>query len=274
MDEHATSFTPLCHDFMATGRNPTRTANTCFDLARNVSGTGPTPRRIEPAGLETEGFMTRHYSCVNDPEFQAVQQRAFDKLEVGRNSVNELLRGTAWGAYVKGEFLWHDRETYQLDASFNEEEKGAERHFVRADEVFLAHPTTVSILKDVAARLLPGVDSAEVLIQGQLSLIRMAPTLDKPALPSPIQPHQDEVDGAIVLLNRTGDLTGGISRIYGLDGRPRYELTLAQGDALFVKDDAVLHQVSPVVLEPSADWKPGDAAHRDVLLIRFQVVGR
>lgn len=274
MDGTKTHEMPLCHDFMATGENETRTANTCFELANAASAAGPTPRRIEPASLTKDGFMTRHYPAVNDPAYQDVQQAAFDKLEVGRNAVNELLRGTAWCAYVNGKFHWHDRESYQLDAKFNDEEGGAVRHFVRADEAFLKHPTTEAILKDAAARLLPGADSAEVLIQGQLSLIRMAPTLDKPAIPSPIAPHQDEVDGAIVLMNRTGDIAGGVSRIYGLNQSPRYELTLNQGDALFVKDDAVLHQVSPVVLEPGATWKPGDAAHRDVLLIRFQVVGR
>lgn len=274
MDGNTTNPAPLCHDFMATGQNPTRTPNTCFEQATTVSVAGPTPRRIEPLRLTSEGFTTRHYAAVNDPEYQAVQQAAFDKLEVGRNAKNELLRGTSWCGFVKGHFHWLDRQTYRLDAKYNSEEAGAVRHFVLADDEFLAHPTTESILKDAAARLLPGVDSAHALIQGQLSLIRMAPTLDKPALPSPIAPHQDEVDGAIVLMNRTGDVTGGVSRIYDLAGSPRYELTLNQGDALFVKDDAVLHQVSPVVLEPSSGWKPGDAAHRDVLLIRFQVVGR
>lgn len=274
MNKYETPPAPICQDFMTIGASSTETPDTCFTVTSAASVAGPTATRIQPATLSEDGFMTRHYPAINDADYQVVQQIAFDKLEVGRNAVNELFRGTAWCAYVKDEFHWHDRETYQLDANYNDEEKGAVRHFVRIEEAFLKHQTTEAILRDAAARLLPGVDSGTSLVQGQLSAIRMAPTLDKPALPSPIAPHQDEIDGAIVLMNRTGNVTGGVSRIYGLDNRPRYELTLSQGDALFVKDDAVLHQVSPIVLEPGEFWKPGDAAYRDVLLIRFQVVGR
>ena len=82
------------------------------------------------------------------------------------------------------------------------------------------------------------------------------------------------VDGAIVLLHRTPNLVGGLSRIYGLNRRPLVEVDLKVGDVLFVEDRTVLHQVTPLMLEPGPEWALGTRAYRDVMLVRFQAVGR
>jgi hypothetical protein len=103
---------------------------------------------------------------------------------------------------------------------------------------------------------------------------RYEPTAAMPALPSPIAPHQDLVDSAILVAGRTGPIAGGTSRIYDLSDNPLYEFDLRVGEALFVRDHMIKHQVTPLLLVPDRDWRPGDPAWRDVLIARFQPVGR
>ncbi|MBL4801188.1 MAG: 2OG-Fe dioxygenase family protein [Emcibacter sp.] len=69
-------------------------------------------------------------------------------------------------------------------------------------------------------------------------------------------------------------MVGGLSRIYDLNKRPLVQLDMKAGDILFVRDAEVLHQVTPLMLEPGAKWCAGMPAYRDVLLIRFSLVGR
>lgn len=66
-------------------------------------------------------------------------------------------------------------------------------------------------------------------------------------------------------------MVGGKNRLYM---RPIAELELDTGDILFVRDAKLLHQVTPLLLESGPGWSPGHHAYRDVLLIRFQAVGR
>ncbi len=231
-------------------------------------------RQLRPATLDADGFELGSFTAVYSEDFRKVQEAEYANMRPGKNAKNQLTRKTAWGAYQSDQFLWSDRREYSLPAVLNPEENGAVRVFDRLSDEFLAHPVTESLLRAVFNVWRFEADSYTQLYQIQLSAIRYEPTLDTPALPSPIAPHQDLVDGAIVLLNKTSNLVGGKNRLYDLDKRPLVELELNTGDVLFVRDAQVLHQVTPLLLEPGPDWYQGQRSYRDVLLIRFQRVGR
>jgi hypothetical protein len=108
----------------------------------------------------------------------------------------------------------------------------------------------------------------------QLSFIRYEPTIVQPAFPPPVIPHQDMIDGTIIVLHKIGDMVGGVSRIYSLDDEPLLEFDLAAGEGLFVRDSAMKHQVTPLQWVPSPRWRPGDRAYRDIMIVRYQAVGR
>ena len=254
------------------GENHTAQHQKRVDIELTPSGTAI--RRLQPPTLDHDGFMLGHMACVLDPAFQEMQLAEYAQFRPGRNTVNQLARRTAWGAYIHDTFTWHDRETYSLDAAANPEENGATRIFDRAGADFLAHPVTEAILRAVFEAWRFQVGSSEQLYQVQLSLIRYEPTIRAPAMPSPVAPHQDRVDGAIVALHRTPNLVGGLSRIYDLEGEPLAQMEMKAGDILFVRAAEVLHQVTPLMLEPGIDWAPCQRAFRDVLLVRFQAVGR
>lgn len=257
---------------MNTFTPPAAPAACCLNTALQPSGTAL--RRIDPPTLDRDGFMLGRLPRVEDPGFQALQQAEYARFRPGENAANRLARRTGWGVYVNDAFHWHERETYSLSAELNPEEAGRVRRFERIGAEFLAHPMTEAVLRAVFHAWGHEKTSAQALWQVQLSAIRYEPTVEAPAWPSPIAPHQDEVDGAIVVLHRTGNLVGGLSRLYALDRRPLVQADLAVGDVLFVRDAAVLHQVTPLMLEPGADWSAGARAYRDVLLVRFQTVGR
>lgn len=235
---------------------------------------GPRALALQPAKLDTHGFELSRYPGLLDPGYQALQQKAYAKLEPGVNAANKLPRGTAWGMLVNGQITWQDRNSYRLSAELNPEEAGRTRIFTPIDHDLLEHATTVAMFEDIFARWQFSESTFEVPYQVQLSAIRYEPTLAVPAMPSPVIPHQDAVDGVIVVMHKTSNLVGGLSRIYDLEGRPQWQVDLEPADGLFVRDSAVLHQVTPILLEPGARWAPGEKAYRDVLLVRFQRVGR
>jgi hypothetical protein len=235
---------------------------------------GPRALSLQPAQLDTHGFQLDRYPALLAPDYQTLQQEAFAKFEPGVNASNKLPRGTAWGVLVNGQITWQDRHSYSLPAELNPEEGGRTRIFTPIDRTFLEHPSTVAMFHRIFSQWNFPETSYEVPYQVQLSGIRYCPTLAEPAMPSPVIPHQDAVDGAIVLMHKTPNLVGGLSRIYDLDGTPQWQVDLETGDALFIRDDKVLHQVTPILLEPGARWVPGEQAYRDVLLVRFQRVGR
>lgn len=254
--------------------NVTSTSQQCETVRSILSPSGTPVRRITPATLAEDGFMLGCIRCVLDDDFQRVQQEEYAAFKPGENAVNQLARRTAWGAYINGHFHWHDRRTYSLPKELNSEENGAVRIFERAGRLFLHHQVTEQILRAIFAAWSFEHNCSEQLYQVQLSLIRYEPSMEEPAWPSPIAPHQDMVDGAIVVLHRTENLVGGLSRIYDLSRRPLVEMDLRAADVLFVRDADVLHQVTPLMLEPGADWSIGQRAYRDVMLVRFQAVGR
>ncbi|MDE4142141.1 2OG-Fe dioxygenase family protein [Phaeobacter gallaeciensis] len=231
-------------------------------------------RMLSPVTLAKDGFEVANLQALTGEEFQKVQQQEYASCKPGENTQNKLARKTRWGAYSCDAFTWHDRGTYSLPADLNPEEAGAIRRFEQLDEAFLRHPVTEELFRSVFHNWGFEKSSYEQLYQVQLSAIRYEPTIEAPAWPSPVAPHQDMVDGAIAVLHRTENIVGGLSRIYDLDKRPLVQMDLRMGDILFVRDAEVLHQVTPLMLEPGENWSAGKHAYRDVLLIRFQPVGR
>lgn len=234
---------------------------------------GPRATCLSQPDLTRDGIQLGHYQSVLSPEYQAIQRSAYSRLKPGVNASNQLARGVAWGVYVNGEIIWQERNSYSLPAELNPEEGGRIRLFELLDPTFLQHPVTVATLKDIWATWDFSESTYEAIYQVQVSGIRYEPTLTTPAMPSPVIPHQDAVDGVILCLSKTPHLTGGHSRIYDLNRNPLWEVRMEPGDALYVRDAAVLHQVAPVLLDPGPRWV-GQPCYRDVLLVRFQRVGR
>ena len=224
--------------------------------------------------IDKDGFALNQFNALKEKNFSAKAAEIYDGLKTGENSNNKLRRGIAWGIFAQNEFTWLDRNTYQLSKELNPEENGALRRFVPLPHSFLRDPAIQETLRQAFDLWNFDEPSQERAYEVQLSAIRYEPTLAQPALPSPLQPHQDLIDGTIVVVNREGNLVGGISRLYGLDGEPLYELNLEVGEGLSVRDEKLLHQVTVMALEPGQDWRSGDRAFRDVLLIRFQKLGR
>lgn len=247
---------------------------TCDAAAGIVAPSSIEVRFLKPISLAEDGFELGHIEAVKNPAYQTVQEAEYGAFTPGRNAKNKLQRGTRFGAYSCDDFSWQDRNTYSLPAELNEEEGGAVREFDQISDDFLGHPTTEAVLRGVFNTWRFEKSSHQQLYQVQLSAIRYEPTIETPAWPSPVAPHQDMVDGAIVVLNRTENIVGGQSRIYDLDRRPLVQMDLAIGDILFVRDAEVLHQVTPLLLEPGPNWSAGKRSYRDVLLVRFQPVGR
>lgn len=235
---------------------------------------GSAIRQIRQADLITDGYMLARFGDITNSSYESLQSSEYDNMRPGRNAANQLARKVAWGAYLDDTFLWSDREAYRLPKELNAEEGGRVRLFDTLSREFLEHPITENLLRCVFNAWSFEKDSSEQLYQVQLSAIRYEPTFENPAFPSPVEAHQDMVDGVIVVLNKTENLIGGTSRLYNLDKEPLVELDLAVGDMLFVKDDAIMHQVSPILLMPGERWHPKERVYRDVLLIRFQAVGR
>lgn len=224
--------------------------------------------------LQKDGFSVADYSDLFDADFAEAQKEAYAKLRPGINASNTLSRGIRWGDYTNDRFEWLDRDTYSLPKRLNPEEGGRIRQFELIDETFLRRPETEELFRSIFKAWDFEEGSCSRSYEIQLSAIRYEPTLAKPALPSPIAPHQDLIDGAIVVLRKDGDIIGGRSRLYSLDEAPLVELDLSVGEALLVKDDQVLHQVTPMQLAPSAGWRATDLATRDILIVRYQPVGR
>jgi hypothetical protein len=231
-------------------------------------------RVISNPTLRQNQFALARFDAVAEPAFQELHRRTYGGLRPGENATNQLPRGIRWGVYAHGHFVWLDRIDYSLPATFNPEEEGKVRRFSRIPDEYLRSETVESMLRAVFEMWEFKEASSERAYEVQLSAIRYQPSLDTPALPSPIAPHRDMVDGAIVVLAKTEHLVGGSSRLYTLQGEPQYEVDLGVGDALLIRDAHWLHQVAPILLSPGNSWTPSQSAFRDVLLIRFAPLGR
>lgn len=244
------------------------------EVATSLPNGGGRITCLRVPSIAEDGFAAKSLEEVKSVDFQDIAKRTYDTFTAGENSANRLKRGIAWGTYVNGQFHWHDRDTYHLSAQSNPEEEGRVRTFVKSGQDFLQHPVLESVLRKVFSEWNFSATSFQRAYEIQLGQVRYEPSIAEPALPSPMIPHQDEIDGAIVVLRKEGDLVGGLSRLYDLNDTPLFELDMGVGDALFVKDHMLKHQVTPLMLEPSASWSIGDRAYRDVLLVRFQPIGR
>ena len=229
---------------------------------------------LKEPNLEKDGFAVKDYLNLLDDDFFAAQSEAYAKLAPGVNASNTLSRGIRWGTYSNDRFEWLSRGSYHLSKEFNSEEGGRVRYFELLDECLLRRPETEKMLRHIFEAWDFEETSFERSFEIQLSAIRYEPTLAQPALPSPIAPHQDLIDGAIVVLRKDGDLIGGCSRLYSLAEEPLVEFNLNVGEALLVKDAKVLHQVTPIQLSPSETWRADDQTTRDILIVRYQPVGR
>lgn len=229
---------------------------------------------LKKPNIKCDGWDIANYVGAKDPDFQKKAKEVYDSFQTGENSQNQLKRGIAWGVYARNEFTWLDRNSYRLSAELNPEEHGKTRRFSLIPKSFLELPQLQSILTQCFDVWDFKEKTNQRAYEVQLAGIRYEPTLDAPALPSPLIPHRDLVDGTIIVLNREGCIKGGVSRLYELDGAPLCEMTLRQGEGLSVKDDRLLHQVGVMTMEPDNDWRSGDRAFRDVLLVRFQKLGR
>ena len=95
---------------------------------------------------------------------------------------------------------------------------------------------------------------------------RIEARADEAGEPTPEGVHRDGVDYVLVLLVDRENIERGTTTIHAPDGRELGQFTLARAfDAALVDDHRVFHGVTPVVPKD-----PGQAAHRDVLVMTFK----
>jgi len=218
-----------------------------------------------------DGVSFDNFSDLQDPAFQSKHREVYGQFKPGKNAANKLCRGVRWGTMCRGKIQWLDRSSYSLSAGHNPEESGNVRHFDLIPTDYLDLPQVQTVLMQLFMTLMDKC-SFQNLIEVQLSAIRYEPTLEAIALPSPVIPHQDTVDGAIVVMSKSEGIVGGVTRLYSLDDMPLYEVDLQVGEALVLNDSRYKHQVTPMMVDIGA-WRH-ERVFRDVLLVRFQDVGR
>lgn len=223
--------------------------------------------------LEKEGVGVEEYKSLHSVQFNKIADAMYTKLKPARNANNKLNRGIRWGIYANDKIHWLERSTYSLPKDFNKEESGNTRQMDLIPIEFMEMLEVDQLIKSIFKTWSFPQDSSERAYEVQISAIRYRATLSEPAMPSPVVPHQDLVDGAIVLLNKSDNVLGGTTRVFDLDSNPLYEVDLEIGEALFVKDKEYLHQVSPILLD-SKNYRPHMDATRDIMIVRFQPVGR
>ncbi|MEW9571347.1 2OG-Fe dioxygenase family protein [Rhodanobacter sp. Si-c] len=95
---------------------------------------------------------------------------------------------------------------------------------------------------------------------------RIEARADEAGEPTPEGVHRDGVDYVLVLLVARENIERGTTTIHAPDGRELGQFTLARPfDAALVDDHRVFHGVTPVIPKD-----PGQAAHRDVLVVTFK----
>lgn len=231
-------------------------------------------RLLRETTLQDDGFTIIRCDAINNVDFQRCHRKVYAAFGPGLNAQNRLARGTRWGILARDQYVWLDRNTYSLPATLNAEEAGRVRQFDLIPEDYLRRPEVESVLHAAFCAWTFTQSSTDRAYEVQLSAIRYEPTIASPAMPSPVTPHQDLVDGAIFVMARTDNLVGGTSRLYTLADEPLYELDLSAGEALLIRDARLKHQVTPILLAPGPQWRPGERAFRDILIVRHQPLGR
>jgi hypothetical protein len=143
---------------------------------------------------------------------------------------------------------------------------GRSRWFAPVTRESAQHPVMAGLLA-AAASIFEALEPADgTPWHVEMHQFRIEAGADFAGLPAPEGVHRDGVDGVLIMLVGRSNVVGGVTRVYGADGRMRAELTLAEpGDALFLDDRAVLHGVTPVT--------PLDAAVpavRDALVVTYR----
>lgn len=228
----------------------------------------PTVHLIQHPTLAEHGFAICDFAYLRDPTFQVVSEEVYRRLTPAKNATNQNPRGLRWGVFVNGQFHWLDRDSYSLTAQENPEEGGRVRRMDLIPTSLLRTPQCEQLFRETFDLFQFPDDSAVRAYEIQISAIRYAPKYGRSATPPPPFPHRDRVDGAIVVLKKHG-VIGGINRLFDNEERALYEFEMNEGNGFLIRDARLLHYVSDVQLALGAQ-----EGHRDILIVRFQPLGR
>ena len=218
--------------------------------------------------LKRNFFTTHDFAGLQAPGFDALARETYANFAPARNSDSPNPRGLRWGVFANDEFIWSQRNTYHLGKEVHPEQGDVVRTMDLIPEHFLRRPEIEDFLRESFQVWGFAWDSHEVPFEIQLSALGYVPTLARTATPMPDRPHQDGVDGTIVVLSRE-NVIGGFSRVWTLDEELVAEIDLEVGQGVSVKDDRVLHSVSNIQLAFGAT-----SGHRHVLVARFRPLTR
>lgn len=227
---------------------------------------------LKPLYYGTDGVEVRTFPYLWDAAFQQQQAAVYQDLTPARNAANRNARGLRWGVLVNDSLHWTDKNTYRLPADLNSEEQGRVREMDLLPEPFLCLPQIERLVREVFAVYYGNAQQNEAYIV-QLSAIRYQPTVSTTAYPPPDHPHQDGSDNAIIVLRKAPSIMGGMSRLYTLDEKPLYEVSLEAGQGLFVEDERYKHQVMPMLLDTGLR-RPGEPDARDIMIVRIDPARR
>ncbi len=227
---------------------------------------------IKKLTFEDDGIEIFKEASLQDTSFLAFAARVFGELSPAKNAVNKLSRGIRWGVLANSKITWLDRNSYRLDASLNKQEAGRTREFDLLPIEFVTHPIVQGVIMRAFERMRFDVSSETRAFEIQLSAIRYNVSNANSAEPSPPEPHQDSVDGSVIVINEH-NVFRPENRIYDLDNQPLFAFTLKPSEGFLLKDDRYKHQVVPHVFQADR-WPDEDKGFRDIIIIRFQPVGR
>ncbi|AOP48654.1 2OG-Fe dioxygenase family protein [Streptomyces lydicus] len=139
------------------------------------------------------------------------------------------------------------------------------------DRVF--EPVTENVLLSAGMRTLVGFNARMATAAGGTAswtagvhLVRVVARADAEGLPTPEGRHRDGHSFVGLYLMRRDGVTGGVSTVYPNDGGDIVQTTLLQPlDSLFIDDNMITHEVSPIVPE-------GASGVRDMLMIDMNPV--
>ena len=228
---------------------------------------------MEQPTFSVEGVEVRTASYLASSAVSELTDKTYKRFTPARNAVNPLCRALRWGVIINGQIHWTEKNTYQLSAKLNEEEGGSVRTMDLVPDSFLNHPNISRAINEIFETYFPEGSSSFEPFGVQISAIRYEPTLTKTCYPSPDRPHQDGFDNAIIVLNRTQNLVGGVTRVFSLDDKLLYEANLEAGQIVFVRDADYKHQVLPMMVDTQVHG-PDAPCYRDILIVRITPVKR
>ena len=222
--------------------------------------------------FKEDGLELFDEPSILEQNFQAVADQCFKDLAPAKNAVNKLKRGIRWGVYANGELNWLQRQTYSLPAHVNREEMGNVREFSLLPDRFVLHPVMTKVVEAAWHRHRFEESTFERAYEVQLSAIGYEVNAASSALPSPLEPHQDTVDGSVVVIDEC-NTSPAYNRIYDVSGNALYEFTLAPSEGFLLNDSRYLHSVVPIVFK--AEQRFGEnVGWRNIIIVRFQPLGR